>query len=312
MMRAIVSDIIDCLIIITFENQEKKRMSRLIRHLSLFTLFFLSFSCDLIDPPEEIPAYIQIDTILVSVNDFDKGSASHQLDNIWISVGGENMGVFEMPFTIPTYSKGLQTLTIRGGVRLNGIAASRYEYPFFNPYIVDVELREGEIHLIEPATTYKDVCLFRWVEDFEDPGVSVTYSDYSDTTFVNQKTWVKDGRNSGAIFLSEEKQFFEATSNHRFALPENQVPVLFEFDLLSTNTLEVGMYITSDGAEVWNSVVVFYPSDNWKRCYVDIGSYAYYSENMELIRVGFRADYDREDGEPSHIILDNIKLIHYQ
>ncbi|MCD6346268.1 MAG: hypothetical protein J7L96_02485, partial [Bacteroidales bacterium] len=108
-------------------------------------------SCEIINPPEQIPSYIRIDTFNVLVNDFDQGSASHMITDIWINIGGKIIGTYVMPFTIPTLETGLQTVIISPGIKVNGISASRRKYPFYKPVKLDIELHEGEIHLIEPV-----------------------------------------------------------------------------------------------------------------------------------------------------------------
>ncbi|MBT3244757.1 MAG: hypothetical protein HN352_16540 [Bacteroidetes bacterium] len=268
-------------------------------------------SCEIINPPEKIPSYIRIDTFKVVVNEFDRGTATHMMTDIWMSVGGTNMGVYTMPFTIPTLETGLQTITIRPGIKLNGISASRIAYPFYEPVIIDLELHEKEIHLLEPVSTYKDVCKFPWIEEFEDPGVSFLYPVYSDTTIINQRNVVREGNYSGAIFLTKDAADFEAYFDDDIELPQNATPVLLEFDYKNTNGFEVGMYLIEDGMMEWNSLVYIKPSERWKRFYVDLGTKATYASTTELFRIVIRAAFELEDEETANIYLDNVKLIHY-
>ncbi len=293
-------------------NKDHNEMKRTGSY-GLITLIFIVLlgSCEIINPAEKIPSYIRIDTFKVKINDFDKGSASHMITDIWLSVGGTNMGVYVMPFTIPTLETGLQTLTIRPGIKVNGISASRKAYPFYEPITVDVELHEGEIHLIEPVSTYKDVCKFPWMEDFEDPGVSFLYPQYSDTTIINQNRIVKEGRYSGAIFLTSENADFEMYCDKDFELPKNATPVFFEFDYMNNNGFEIGMYLIEGGIIEWYTLVYVKPSTKWKRFYVDLGTTATYHNSTELFRVAIRASYELKDDETANIYMDNIKLIHY-
>ena len=268
-------------------------------------------SCDLINPPERIPSYIQIDTVLVSVKDFDQGSASHMMTICYLSVGGANIGVFEMPFTVPSLETGLQTLTIRPGIKLNGISASRIDYPFYEPYIIDYELHAGEVHLFEPTTTYKDECKFPWIEDFEDPGLSFQYPAYTDTVFVVQDKILLEGKYTGAIFLNENQALFEASSTSDYEIPQNQSAVLLEFDYKNTNGFEIGMYLLEGGVGKWYDLVYIKPSPVWKRFYVDIGQTASMNQSTELFRMGFRAFHEAGVADPTEVYLHNTKLIHF-
>ncbi len=235
------------------------------------------------------------------------------MTDIWLNVGGSNMGVFRMPFTIPTLEKGFQTIFIRPGIKVNGVSASRTAYPFYKPFTIDLELKEGEIHLIEPVFEYKDECKFVFIENFEDPGVSFIYADYSDTTFLLQKDVVKEGRSSGAIFLTKDNSTFEAYFDEDYELPETATPVFLEFDYKNNNDLQVGMYLIEEDVITWYGLVGVRPSDTWKRIYVELGTVAAYQHETDLYRIAFRATHEQKDSlAMAEIYLDNIKLIHYK
>lgn len=281
--------------------------------VSTTLIFLLScFSCEIINPPEDIPAYIQIDTFKVVVDDFDKGTAGHMMGDIWLSVGGKNMGVYTMPFTIPTLETGFQTLTVKPGIKMNGISASRIAYPFFKPYIIDEQLTPGETTTIEPVSTYKEECVFPYIENFDDPGVSFIYPAYSQVAIDIQKDVVREGRSSGAIFLTKEDTLFEAYLDEDFDLPENATPVFLEFDYKNNNGFQVGFYLIEDGAMEWSGLVYVRPSATWKRIYVDLGTTATYQHHTDLYRISFIAAHEQEDENTTgEIYLDNIKVIHY-
>jgi len=279
--------------------------------VSFLLIGILFSSCDLINPPETIPSYIRVDTFKVEVSDFDQGSSSHYITVCYISVGGDNLGVFEMPFTVPSLETGLKTITIRPGIKLNGIAASRIDYPFFEPYIIDLELHREEIHIIEPITTYKESCVFPWMENFEDPGISFTHAEYSDTIFVNQNELVKEGRYSGAIFLDHDMEIFEAVSSGKYELPKDGGPAILEFDYKNNNGFEVGMYLLEEGLSEWYGLVYINPSTRWKRFYVDVGLTARTKPSTEFFKMGIRAFPEPQNNDATEIYLDNIKLIHF-
>ena len=279
--------------------------------LPLLVIGTLLFSCNVINPPEKIPTYINIDTMLVKVDDFDKGAATHQISNVFLTVDNTLLGIFEMPFTVPCLSTGKMEVFIRPGIRLNGIAGSRIEYPFFKPFRDSVNLLEGKIITISPVTTYKEECKFPWMEDFEDAGVSFIYSQFADTTIRNQTSVVRTGRYSGAIYLDSINRYFEATGPKDFVLPRNSATVLFEFDYVNDVEFEVGMYVLEDGAAVWSSILMVRANSTWKRFYVDLHTTVAYNATAEAFRIGLRAMYDTTRTNTQHIILDNVKLIHF-
>lgn len=282
--------------------------------LTALTLVFLTgfYSCDIINPVEDIPAYINIDTFLVSVDNFEQGSAGHMITDIWISAGGKTLGTFVMPFTVPSLEVGMQTLTIRPGIKVNGISASRAPYPFYKPFIVDMELIPGEIYTVSPKSTYKPECKFPYIEDFEDPGIGFIYPDYSDTIINVQRDQVREGRSSGAIFLTKEDSVFEAYFSKDLTLPENASDVYLEFDYKNNSEFQVGMYLIESGVITWYGLVGVRPSDTWKRMYIDLGTITTYQFETDQYRIAFGAAYDQEDESvTTEIYLDNIKVIHY-
>jgi hypothetical protein len=280
------------------------------------TLSGFLLSCNIINPPEEIPSYIKIDTFLVKVTNFDEGSASHNITCVKVIVGdgATNLGFFEMPTMIPSLSTGEQSLFIYPVIELNGIAGSREVYPFFNPYTGTgkFDLVPGEVVTINPITTYKEECKFPWIEDFEDAGVSFEYSAESDTVFRTESDTVKEGRFSGAIYLDKDHAKFEAYSSTAFELPEDGSPILLEFDYRGTATIEVGLFAIQDQSAGWNSMVYVRPVAHWNRIYIDINSTVVYNkDNADLYRPGLRIVWDSTGPAQQSVLMDNIKLIHF-
>jgi len=299
--------------------QKKLDMLKTWMILTLITLAGILLSCNIINPAEDIPAYIKVDTVLVKVTNFDQGSASHNITCVKLNVDGTNLGFFEMPTMVPCLLTGMRSLIVYPGFELNGIAGSRDVYPFFEPYIGTgkIDLVRGQVIPITPTTTYKkdkdgkDVCKFPWIEDFEDAGISFVYPAYSDTVFRNQTDQVREGRYSGAIYLDTKNRFFEAYSSTDFQRITNGLMVLLEFDYLSNTIMEFGVYVLQDGAAVWNGLVYIRPIDHWNRIYIDLRNIMKDNQSAEFFRPGFRAGWDSTGLAKQAIILDNLKLIHF-
>lgn len=293
--------------------QKKQKMLKPRFFLPLITLSCLLLSCNIINPPEDIPAYIKVDTILVKVTNFNQGSASQKMTCVKLNVAGTTLGFFELPTMVPCLTTGDQSLYLEPGFELNGIAGSRAVYPFFKPYTGPgkFNLIPGQVITITPETTYKPECKFPWIEDFEDAGLTFLYPSYSDTTFRSQSATVREGRYSGAIFMDTDNRFFEAYSATDFALPITNAMVLLEFDYLSNTSLEFGVYVIEGSSAIWNSLVIIRPSAKWNRIYLDIHTTVTANQSADLFRPGFRAGWDSTGLENQSIILDNLKLIHF-
>ena len=289
--------------------------------IPVIALAGLFFSCNIINPPEDIPAYIRVDTVKVKTTNFDQGSANHNITCVKLNVGGTTLGFFELPTMVPSLITGMRDLYLEPGVELNGIAGSRIVYPFFKPYVASnyagsdipqINFAPGEVVTIIPVTTYKAECKFAWIEDFEYAGVSFEYPAYSDTIVRNQTDEVREGRSSGAIFLDSQNRFFEGYSSTDYDLPKTGKTILLEFDYLCNAEMEIGLYVIEEGAGIWNSLVVIRPVDHWNRIYIDLNSTVNYNNTADLFRPGFRAMWDSTGSARQEIYMDNLKLIHFK
>jgi hypothetical protein len=281
--------------------------------LPVVTLACCFHSCNIINPPEDIPSYIKVDTFLVKVTNFDQGSASHRLSCVKVNVGGATLGFFEIPTMIPCLTTGLQSVIIYPAFELNGIAGSREVYPFFEPYLGSgkIDLAPGQVITIIPEITYKKDCKFAWIEDFEDAGLSFEYPSSSDTVFRSQKETLREGRFSGAIYTDKKNRYFEAYSSTDFELPTIGTRVLFEFDYLSNTLLEFGVYLLKDGVASYTSLLAVRPVDHWNRIYIDVNTTLDDNPTMEFFRPAIRAGWDSTGLAKQTIFMDNIKLIHF-
>ncbi len=281
--------------------------------LPVITLAVFFLSCNIINPPEDIPSYIKIDTLQVKVTNFDQGSASNSMTCMKINVAGTTIGFFQFPILVPCLSTGPQSLFIEPVYEVNGISGTREVYPFFTPYIGTgkFDLVPGKVITVVPTTTYKKECKFVWMEDFEDAGVTFIYPTYSDTVFKIQNDSVREGHFSGAIYLDTKHRFFEAYSSTDYALPMDGSKVILEFDYKSNRLMEVGVYVLADGSAVWNDLVYVRPSKTWTRIYIDLGTTAENNQTAVAFRPGFRAAWDSTGIATQGIIMDNLKLIHF-
>ena len=99
-------------------------------------LIFILISCN---KEEEIPSYIGInDFNLTSNSSF--GENTENITDVWIYIDENLQGVYEIPVTFPVLNKGLQNIRIKAGVKANGIASTRIQYPFYTSYLDTVEL----------------------------------------------------------------------------------------------------------------------------------------------------------------------------
>lgn len=263
-------------------------------------------SCDFINPPEDIPSFIKVDTFKIKITDPTQGSSSHNLTDVWISIDGNKAGMFELPVILPILGDGPTNIVLRPGIIHNGQIFSRLIHPYLNPYIIDTILIEDQIIQLEPVITYKEECKFAWTEDFERTGFNLNTTN-SDTSIVLISKNVLEGNYAGGIFLSGDNIYFEGQSPP-IDVPRSKDILLLEFFYKNNYNFEVGV-ITNISA--YEYIVHLSPRENWDKISLNIDNLVFGYPGATQFVVCIRA-LVTTSGLSAEIFIDNIKLTHYK
>src|SRR5688500_2757828 len=122
--------------------------------LLLFSLML--GGCEIINPEEEIPAYVQIkrpvfdDPIIFS-------PAPGIVDG-WLYIDNSDLiGGFELPTTVPVLNTGNQkTISVAAGVYSDGQRGVRIEYPFYETFSFTSDLKPATTTVVEPVFRYRN------------------------------------------------------------------------------------------------------------------------------------------------------------
>ena len=68
-------------------------------------------SCNLINPDEEIPAYIEVKGFKTTSNYPTQGSASGKITDVWVFADGAYVGTYELPARFPILRSGKQKIS---------------------------------------------------------------------------------------------------------------------------------------------------------------------------------------------------------
>lgn len=282
--------------------------------LSLLALVYIQFnSCELIDEPEQIPSYIQIDTIKLQTQS-GQGTRSHNIQDAWLFVNNQLIGPFEMPMKAPVLEEGEQLVEVFAGIDDSGIASLPEVYPFYARYRVTKNLKRGETIVVEPTVTYDDDANFAFIEDFEQGNLFSDEIDGNDNTRIELITSGKfEGQRSGLIRLTTENPIFEHGTANAYPLYDDNnsnAPIYLELNYKNNIPFEVGV-IGYRNNEVVEKVYIagMNTSDEWKKIYVNM-SLDVNSIKADNYQVVIRAAKG-QDVEIGEIFLDNIKLLHF-
>lgn len=285
--------------------------------LTTFVSILLS-SCNKFKGNQEIPAYIHVDTFLLTTNYAFEGAASHKITDVWFYVDGNLNGCYELPATIPVLERGKHNITLIPGIKLNGISATRTINPFYKPFVKEGhEFVEKQIDTILPSVTYyskEESTIEFWIEDFERQ-VILEETASSDTTITRTErddpgNW-NDAQNnshySGHVWIGDTLNYFCIASPEFHDLPNQGDNVFLEIDYKCTDVFEVGLFAKISGIETIQLIYVN-PSPTWNKIYVNLGPNITDAQEAQYFKFYIAGSVD--ESSEANYYFDNIKLVH--
>lgn len=281
-----------------------------ILHTVLVLILLFIFSCKR-EPLDLTPSYISIDSIGLTNTSF-QGTNSHSITDAWVYINDQVQGIYELPAKFPVLAEGMQKITIRPGIKINGIASTRMFYPFFQPIAYNINLVKDSTVKLSPVTSYHPSVVFAWLEDFEDGGISIERTNKSqvDISKTSDPSEVFEGNYSAKIVLDSNRVMFECYTINAYELNGNAINFL-ELNYKNNYDLHIGVFAYKSGETVQRSVLVLNKTDVWKKIYVNLSNAVTENITATNFKVFFGILKGDEDTEIPTVFLDNIKLIHY-
>ncbi len=282
--------------------------------LSIVVLGIFS-GCNLLNPDEEIPAYVRLDSVIMENHPAEPvsvGSLSQKIVDGWIYVNDNVAGVYEMPFIVPFLNAGSNRLQIRAGILENGISANRVAYPFFFPFDTIIDFTPGAINRIAPRITYDTATKFPVIENFEAAGLKFEKTSQSDTSLmvITDAAEVFEGLASGFSVLASNHSLFEIATTDSYVLPVGGKPVYLELNYKCNNTFSVGIFANLPGQVQQISTSVFVnPTTTWKKIYINLTEVVSTASSATNYKIYIQMQRNSGVSTP-HIFLDNIKVVH--
>lgn len=276
--------------------------------------------CDTFDKAEPIPSYIRITNIdLKTPLDKSQGTSSSNVTDAWVYINDNLQGVYPMPTRFPVLLTGSAKLSIRSGIVLNGIDATRIDYPFYNAWDTTIELKEKEILSLKPKINgYKSGTVFHFIEDFESIGLSFekTTSSTNDIFKTSNPANVFEGNNCGKFEIINGSIDVTIASNKLYDLPKQGASVFLEMNYNINQPMEVGI-MAQNGAQIAQSSVLGLRATTtddgtsiWKKVYIDLTQ----AVSSQTFSSGYKIYFyaKQADGVSNPLFLiDNVKLISF-
>ncbi|MFA7081041.1 MAG: hypothetical protein WC135_00360 [Bacteroidales bacterium] len=294
-------------------------------YLTILVLILFSFaivSCDNFDSDQTTPSFIYVKGFnLVENTDIiqssDDGFQTEDIQDAWIYVDNKYIGTYVLPCTVPILKEGKHKIDVRPGVKLNGIALTRTEYPFYTYYSNNHNLVSGKTDTIPPIDIkyISDYIVFGLTELFERPYLAFTTDGLSSDTnklvvCKNQDT-VKWGSSCGAMYLNSSESLYRIISDSIFC--NNYSSLILEIDYWCNIPFEIGICGRPSPAATiqYVSAMALYPNETkgWQKVYVVLGKVWSQISYPNDFRVYFTPQ--KKSGVANGwVYIDNVKIIH--
>ncbi len=246
-----------------------------------------------------------------------QGTVSQKIVDAWVSTDNDLEGAFELPAKFPVLKSGASSILIQPGIKMNGVSGNRVPYPFYNSITIPVTLKhEKTDSLINLQTSYKSNTVFAWLEDFEDPNLSIDttargsikLTRYNDPSLASAFPG-ESNLYAARVVLQNDSVLFECVSHNSFVLPNNGSEVFMELNYKTNCPFTVGL-IVYGAQNTQQDVVVVNPSRNWNKIYINFTPTILLNTNAVKYKVFINAN-KVVGGPDADIMFDNIKLLHF-
>lgn len=274
-----------------------------------FCIPFFIQSCDTFGDPVEVPSYIYIDDIAVNVGG-SQGTSSDAITDAWVFIDGQPVGVFPLPAQIPVLASGTVELEIFGGIKENGIGASRDIYPFYNSYLLMWTPTPGQVDTLSPVLTYNTSTQFDLIDGIEGSTImSIDLDGNSATSISSTSTDVFEGARSGEITLTDSDAVFEVSSSASYFLPNDGSAIYLELNYKCDVPIEIGLEHTRNFVTEKYYKLTLGEKEEWNKVYIsfDNDTPILSADSYRLLLRSAKAT----DGTVAKIFIDNIKLLSF-
>lgn len=275
----------------------------------LLTIFF--GACKKLNPDEPIPAYIHIEKISLKTDYSKQGTSSAKISDAWVYVDDQLIGCFELPTTFPVLYEGMHQIKVRAGIKVNGIAATRSPYPFYEIFVQKAELKRNERLTLNPVVSYVSYAKFNFMENFDGAGIILAPGPAGTADTMKQtfdKKLVFEGNGSGITRLNKNEATFQCISNTSYVLPVGGAPVFLEFNYKCNHSFVAGIYAHTIANTTVVPVIGMNPSENWNKMYVYLTPSVSGASNATDFNIYFSMFND--NSEDLELLIDNLKLVY--
>jgi hypothetical protein len=278
--------------------------------LFLLSATILFSGCDAINPTEEIPGYVKIDSIRFETDYQTQGSSKYEFVDSWIYLDNDYLGTFENPRTFPVLASGTHKLSVRAGILENGIAATRSGYMKLVTFDTLLDFKPDITIPVVPRVHYFTSTQFKQMEDFDDGGISLvtTDQDYAPLQLSAQGDTNAFEGACGVVTLDQNKHVFEVASDVPFVLPYTSSPYI-ELNYKGEAEFTIGVFITTASSVFQSSLISVRSSTSWKKIFVNLRDLGVINQSAVNYKVYLHAVLPY-GSSTAKLYFDNLKVLY--
>ncbi len=289
-------------------------MKKLYPVILMCAIGLLSQSCNIINPKEEIPTYIFIDSIKLSnVAPSVHGSPSERIKDAWVYLDNNLIGAYELPAKVPLILlKDSNEVSIRAGVWDNGISGTRVQYPYYLISNNLVPASPGNTIPLDVTTKYNENVSFHLIEDFEQGNSFIKFLN-ADTTLLRTGTLATDLRGAN-IAKMELNRTAGAIGGQSITSQSVNIPSTLqsyiEIDYRCNVPFTIAAQITGINAPViTGDIIGLRERADWNKVYINLTEYGVNNAGRDF---NFMIKASLPDGQNEGFVeIDNFKVLSF-
>lgn len=281
-----------------------RQVLRLITTIVFTTLFI--FSCDVINPEEPIPSYIEIPSFDISHDKTEIG-----IQDAWVYVNGNFVGVFELPAHFPVIASGDCELLIAPGIKVNGTNETRSEYPFYERYATSKTLIPSESIIINPVAGYRDWANIAFSENFENT-INFSTLDTNNIGFSTDINHTIQGSKCGYVEISDTAAFRVQSSSIEMPYIRGDRGMFLELNYQTESPILIGFKAYNGETLLSNNIeymIQLFEKDEWTKLYIDL-----YNPMLSYLSAdSFKIIFDNNGlskNQGTAFYIDDIKIVY--
>ena len=268
----------------------------------------------------EIPGYLRLEPPLVETRPVNGAAVVSEgfSRDVWLFQGGQYVGTFQPPVTVPLLNRERTRYLARLGVWNTGDPQQRVIYPFWQFDTLDYAFRPEEETSWRPRARYFDdsTLAYPYREDFEGSTIGLVYGEGigTDTTFLTRETGAAfEGRQFGRVRFGERQRVFFMLGPRSFRLPRRMVWA--EVSYRGSRKFGLGLLGQSGNQEALIPAPPGYVSalppdpEGWQRIYFDLTPIVTSTTEEATYRLYLNSI---SDGTPAELDIDYIRIVHFR